>query len=77
MHRHPIFEMPAYGLGKYATLDLSSNSNHIVHAISVGNMCDILIEDGPGIKFGRYVMGHGANNFHASLDRPADRGSLQ
>ena len=66
MHRHSVFEVPAYGLGQDATLDLSTDSNHIVYAVSVGNMRDILIEDGPGIELRRDVMGRGPNDFHPS-----------
>jgi hypothetical protein len=68
MRRHLVFEMPAYGLGQNPPLDLSSYSNHIVYTISVGNARDILIEDGPGVKFFCCdVTSRRADNFHPSL----------
>ena len=67
MHRYSVFEMPAYGLGQDASLDLASDSNHIVHAISVGNVRDFLIEDGAGIELRRDVMGRGPDDFHSSF----------
>ena len=69
MHRHPVFQMPAHSLCKDATLDFSSDSNHIIHTISVRNMRNILVEDGSGIKLGRDVMGRCTNDLHPSLIR--------
>ena len=59
--------MPAHGLGQDAPFDLPTDSNHIVHTISVGNMRDILIEDGPGIELRCDVMSRGPDDLYPSF----------
>ncbi len=77
IYQNAIFEMPTYGLGQDAPLDLAADSNHIVKTVPVRNVRDPLVQDRPGIELLGDVMRRSPDDFHPALIRPAGTGWLR
>ena len=64
------------GAGEDAPLDLAAEADEadeVVHRVAVGNVGDVLMDDGPGVQLLVDVVGGGTYGLDAPLVRPAVR----
>ena len=66
IHQYSILQVPTHGLSQHSPLHLPADTNHIVHAVTVGDMGYVLVDDRPAIEFRRDVMGRGPDDLHSS-----------
>ncbi len=61
-----IFEVPADGLGEDDFLEVAAEALEVFHVVTVGDVADVLGDDGAFIEDRGDVMRGGADNFHAA-----------
>ena len=64
VHQDPVFQVTAYGPGQDTALDLSTDTNHVVHRVPVRDVGDILVDDRPGVEFRRDVVRRRPDDLH-------------
>jgi hypothetical protein len=58
------------GAGQDAPFDLPAEADEVFDRVAMGDVRDVLVDDGPGVQLLAYVVGRRPDGLYASLVRP-------
>jgi hypothetical protein len=69
VYENAVFEVPPDGAGEDPPFDLAAEAHEVFDRVAMGDVGDVLMDDGPSVEFLGHVVGSSADRLYAPLVR--------